>query len=49
MDEMIKSVLDYPPIKGVERDIDEAGRGNAEPIEGHEVVLTVPMSELKKD
>lgn len=43
MSELIPSVGESPMPKGMETDLDSMGRGNAEPIEGNKVVLTVNL------
>lgn len=44
----ILTVGEAAPVKGVDSG-ESMGTGNSEPIDGHSVVLTVPMSDLKKD
>ena len=43
MSDLISSPGESAPVKGVETDLDSLGRGNATPIEGNQVVLTVDL------
>jgi hypothetical protein len=46
MSKLIISPADEAPVKGVESDLDSIGRGNATPIDGNDVVLTIPKDEV---
>lgn len=43
MSDLIKSPGESPHVKGVDSNLDSMGRGNAEPIDGNKVVLTVDL------